>query len=109
MHGCRVAALVGLLGLALAGCGQNRMISKSPAPARGINAVLAAHERELLAKPGVVGVCVGLSADGKTQCLKIMLARKDPELERSLPCMLDGHPVVTEITGEIKPMNPTPR
>jgi len=109
MHGCRVAALVGLLGLALAGCGQNRMISKSPAPARDINAVLAAHERELLAKPGVVGVYVGLLADGKTLCLKVMLARKDPALERSLPRTLEGHPVVAEVTGEIKPMNLGPR
>jgi len=85
------------------------MISKSPTPARDINTVLAAHERELLAKPGVAGVYIGLLTDGKTPCLKVMLARKDRELERSLPRMLEGYPVVTEVTGEIRPMNPRPR
>ena len=82
------------------------MTSKPPTPARDINVVLAAHEGELLAKPGVVGIYVGLSADGKTPCLKVMLAKKDPEWERSLPRALEGHPVITEVTGEIRPMHP---
>lgn len=98
--------LLGVLGLMLAGGCRNSMNSKPSTPPRDINAVLAAHDRELLARPGVVGVYVGLMADGKTPCLKVMLARKDSALERSLPRALEGHPVVTEVTGEIRPLNP---
>jgi hypothetical protein len=72
---------------------------------RDINAVLADHDQELLAIPGVVGVYVGLLKDDKTACLKIMLTRKDPALERRLPRTLEGYPVVTEVNGEIRPMD----
>ncbi len=73
-------------------------------PRRDINAVLAAHDRELLERPGVVGVYVGLLPDGRTPCLKIMLARSDPAAARALPATLEGHPVVLEVTGEIRPL-----
>jgi hypothetical protein len=75
-----------------------------PAPKKDINAVLAAHDKELIAKPGVVGVYVGTLDDGKTPCLKIMLAKADPEIERSLPKVIEGYRVVTEVTGAIRPM-----
>ena len=75
----------------------------SASPRRDINAVLAAHDGELLAKPGVVGVYVGLKADGKTPCLRVMLAKDDAELQRSIPPTLEGYPVITEVTGEIRP------
>lgn len=75
-----------------------------PAPKRDINAVLADHDKRTLAIPGVVGIYVGLLPDGRTPCLKVMLARKSPELERSIPPTLEGHPVLTEVTGEIRPL-----
>jgi hypothetical protein len=71
---------------------------------RDINAVLADHDKEWLAIPGVVGVYVGLLHDGKTPCLKVMLARKDSSLESRIPRVLEGYPVVTEVTGEIRPL-----
>ncbi len=77
----------------------------STLPARDINAVLADHDDELMALPGVVGVYVGLLKDDRTLCLKVMLARKDPALERSIPRTLEGHRVLTEVTGEIRPLN----
>lgn len=74
------------------------------APLRDINAVLADHDDGLLAIPGVVGVYVGLLKDEKTPCLKVMLAREDSGLKRRIPRLLEGHPVVTEVTGEIHPL-----
>jgi len=78
-------------------------MAQSPTP-RDINDVLRAHDKELLAVPGVVGVYVGVLADGKTACLKVMLARKSPETERAIPKTLEGYPVEIEVTGEIKPL-----
>ena len=82
------------------------MTSRNPTtPQRDINAVLAAHDQQLLATPGVVGVYVGLLRDGKTPCLKVMLATADAKLARSIPSSLEGYPVVTEVTGEIRPLS----
>lgn len=77
---------------------------KSASPRRDINDVLRAHDKELLAIPGVVGVYVGVMDDGKTSCLKVMLARTSPEIERALPKTLEGYPVMPEVTGEIRPL-----
>ena len=74
-----------------------------PTPSSDINAVLRAHDRELLSFPHVVGVYVGLLADEKTPCLKVMLSRKDPATERALPKSLEGYPVSVEVTGDIRP------
>jgi hypothetical protein len=71
---------------------------------RDINAVLRAHDRELLAINGVVGVYVGLLDDGKTSCLKVMVIAKTIELERAIPKTLEGYPVIIEVTGEIRPL-----
>jgi hypothetical protein len=88
----------------LIGCHSSMNSKDSAAPQRDINAVLAAHDQELLAIPGVVGVYVGLREDGRTQCLKVMLARLTPENQRAIPRQLEGYPVVTEVTGEIRPL-----
>ena len=74
------------------GLGFAQLMAETPSPGRDINAVLAAHDRQLLELPAVVGVYVGVLADGKTPCLKVMLARPTP--------------VVTEISGEIRPLRP---
>jgi hypothetical protein len=57
-----------------------------------------------LANPGVVGVYEGLLEDNKTPCLKVMVARKAPELEKRIPKSLEGYPVVIEETGTIRPL-----
>jgi len=99
-----------IIGFALfaltAGCPKNMAQDNSPSPKRDINAVLRDHDKKLLAIPGVVGVYVGVLEDGKTPCLKVMLARKTPEAERDVPKSIEGYPVVSEVTGEIRPLKP---
>ena len=95
--------LVAAIVLVLA-CSQSMAQNSSASPKRDINAVLAAHDRELLALPDVVGVYVGVLEDGRTACLKVMLARKNPETERKIPHLLEGYPVIVEVTGEIRPL-----
>lgn len=75
---------------------------QSSSPKRDINAVLAAHDNELLAVPGVVGVYVATLDDGRTLCLKVMLVEDKPELRRAVPPMIEGYPVVLEVTGEVR-------
>ena len=90
----------------IVGLGLAQLMAESPSPRRDINAVLAAHDRQLLNLPAVVGVYVGVLADGKTPCLKVMLARPTPDTERKIPREIEGFPVITEISGEIRPLRP---
>jgi len=71
---------------------------------RDINAVLRDHDKELMAIPNVVGVYVGVLGDGKTQCLKVMIARKSAATERAIPQSIEGYAVIAEVTGPIKPL-----
>ena len=87
---------------AIVGLGFAQLMAESPSPRCDIDAVLAAHDRQLLDLPAVVGVL----ADGKTPCLKVMLARPTAETERKIPRKIEGYPVVTEISGEIRPLLP---
>src|SRR6266550_5033746 len=87
--------------------GQNMAQNSSPAPKRDINAVLAAHDKELLAIQGVVGVYVGILKNRRTPCLKVMLVHKNPETERQIPPVIEGYPVVTEVTGENRALGTT--
>ena len=77
-------------------------MENSPQPKRDINDILAAHDKELLAIPDVVGVYVGTTEDGRKPCLKVMLARRNSESERKIPRTIEGYPVVTEITGRVR-------
>jgi hypothetical protein len=100
-----MSCVVGFALLTFAGgCHKNMAEDNSPSPKRDINEVLRDHDKALLAIPGVVGVYVAVLEDGKTPCLKVMLARKTPESERDIPKTLEGHPVISEVTGEIKPL-----
>src|SRR6266513_3357526 len=85
-------------------CRQNMAQGSSSSPKRDINAVLAAHDKELLAIPGVVGVYVGTLEDRRTPCLRVMLARKTAE-SRKVPQSIEGYPVVIEVTGEIRALD----
>ncbi len=78
--------------------------NSSPSLKRDINAVLSAHDKELLAVPGVVGVYVGVLEDRRTPCLRVMLARKTPESARKVPRSIEGYPVIVDVTGEIRPL-----
>lgn len=95
-----------LIATLLAGCESSMPAPKPPGGLRDINVVIADHDKRLMALPGVVGVYVGLMDDNATPCLKVMLAREDPQVRRSIPREIEGYRVITEVTGEIKPMAP---
>lgn len=97
----RICVLFIGIGLILA-CRSNMAQTNSSSPRRDINAVLAAHDKELLAIPDVVGVSVATLDDRRTPCLRVMLARKNAKSERAIPRSIEGYPVVLDITGEIR-------
>ena len=106
MNGFRALFLVLVAGV-WAACGapvQDEEAARDSMSRTDINEVLRAHDDELMAIPGVGGLYVGLLDDGETPCIKIMVVEKTPALEEKLPKSLDGHPVVVEETGVIRPL-----
>ncbi len=91
-----------VIGLFLTNCAPPK---QSPPPRKDINGVLKAHERELMALPGVVGIAVGLLPDNKTLCLKVLVVKETEELKNKIPKSLDGYPVVIEESGVIRPLS----
>ncbi len=91
----------------LAGCQahpEGAPTTEQTMPKPDINAVLRAHDQELMAIPGVVGVYVGLLPDQKTPCLKVMATKITRELKRAVPKSLEGYKVELEETGPIRLM-----
>jgi len=82
----------------------NETVRQETMNRKDINDVLREHDDELLAIPGVVGVYVGVLADDKTPCLKIMVVKKSEDLEKAIPKTIDGYPVEIEETGIIRPL-----
>ena len=93
-----------IIAAVIIGCA-NLMIGKaSPMPKRDINAVLRDHDKELMAISNVVGVYVGATKGTNEPCLKVMLRRKPSKEDPAIPKEIEGYPVVTEVTGEIRPL-----
>jgi hypothetical protein len=93
-----------LCALALTGCPKAMPQNDSGSSKPDINAVLTAHQKEILSVPGVVGLYVGVMDDKKTPCIKVMLSRLTPENTRAIPDDLEGYRVIKEVTGEIRPL-----
>lgn len=69
---------------------------------RPIEEVIAAHDAELMAAPGVTAVYQGLAADG-TPCVTVGVVRRTPELERVIPPEIEGWRVEIVETGALGP------
>jgi len=65
--------------------------------------VMDAHVQELMAVPGVVGVAVG-ALENNEPCIKVLVAKRTPEVRKRIPRTLEGYQVVVEVTGEIRAM-----
>ena len=92
-----------IAGLMLA-CANLGIGKASPMPKRDINAVLRDHDKELMALPNVVGVYVGVLEGTNEPCLRVMLKREPSKDDLQIPKRIEGFPVVTEITGELRPL-----
>jgi len=66
-----------------------------------IKTVMDAHVNELMAISGVVGVAIGVT-EGGVPCIQVLIAEATDELMKQIPELLEGHPVVTVVTGIIR-------
>ena len=69
-----------------------------------IQEVKKKHETRLLALPGVVSVGIGRDNEGNAAII-IGLERARTQAEAQLPNTLDGHKVIVQISGTLKPMD----
>lgn len=82
------------------------MLSKAHPQIKATMVVQERHTPDLMTNPEVVGTAVTVTEDGKPA---ILIMTKTPALKKGqgLPNMIEGIPVVVEVTGEIKPMKPS--
>lgn len=73
-------------------------------PTQDIKTVMEAHVDELMATEGVTAVAIGELDDG-TPCIMVYIVKESDELMARIPGKLDGHPVVVEVSGVIRPMS----
>lgn len=95
-----------MLALVFPGCtksGEEKPAEQQKPMLRDINDVMRDHTNELMSLPGVVGVFIGQGADG-VPCIKVMIAEEDSMVIRRIPKELEGHTVIVEVTGEIRPL-----
>jgi hypothetical protein len=71
-------------------------------PERDIETVMNAHVDRLMALSGVAAVAIGLLPD-HTPCIKVYVVELTADLAGRIPDALEGHPVVVEESGEIRP------
>ena len=60
----------------------------------------ARHAHRLLELPGVVSVGIGRDDDGRP-AIVVGVAAAPPEIRARLPQALEGHPVVTRVSGTL--------
>ena len=88
------------------GCGKktvNDRGGKIKMVAKTIEEVLEENTDRWMSISGVVGTAIGEYKD--KPCIKILVVKKTPELTDKIPSTLEGFPVVTQETGEIRALD----
>jgi len=68
-----------------------------------IKEVIQKRSKEIMSIPGIEGLYQGETNDSKP-CIKVMVATESDSVNNKIPKMLDGYPVIIEVTGKIIPM-----
>lgn len=107
VRGGRAALLVALtaIGAACSSRAGHEMDSTSVRPS--IEAVLRAHTDSLMRIPGVVGTAIG-QCDAMN-CIKVLVVRATPELQKGIPDTIDGYRVVLDETGTVRALDSSRR
>ncbi len=73
-------------------------------PQRSIDEVLGDYTPRWMSIPGVVGTGIGKCAD--QPCIRVMVAKKTPELVEKIPSKVEGYVVDIVETGTFRPRPP---
>jgi hypothetical protein len=65
-----------------------------------IEEVQSKYQDQIMEIPGVVGV--GIGAVDSVKVIKVLVVKKNKDLEKKIPKKLDSYSVIVEETGEIK-------
>jgi hypothetical protein len=99
----RVVKAAALIAYAIgaAACSSRDVTQDSTVAHAPIDSVLRSHTDSLMRVNGVVGTAIG-ECDG-SPCIKVLVVAATPELQRVIPKTLEGHKVVIEETGVVRP------
>lgn len=67
-----------------------------------IQEVKTAWEERLMAIPGVMGVGIGLTKQGKHKCIKVYVNRQQFLTTPAIPQEIEGYPVEVETRGAFR-------
>lgn len=81
-------------------------LSKAHPQIQATMAIQETHTPDLMSNPEVVGTAVTLTADGKP-AIMVMTKTDKLKLGKDIPALIEGVPVVIEVTGVIRPMKTT--
>ena len=99
-------AVIVLLTAAVLSCGSPGEVKtrrEGAVQEKSIEVVLTQHTDGLMSLPGVVGTAIG-ECTGKP-CIKVLVAKKSPELLKKIPSTLEGYPVEIDETGEFRALD----
>lgn len=102
-HDIQPALVVALLLFSSAAISCQQGGNEEVSTTNDIESVMEVHVPELMSIVGVTAVGIGELPDG-SPCIKVYVVKKTDELVRKIPAQLEGHPVVIEESGEIKPL-----
>lgn len=74
----------------------------SSQPTKSIEQVKAAWEERLMARPGVIGVGIGLTKDGQEPAIKVYINHQAAAQAAQIPQEIEGYPVEVEIRGAFR-------
>lgn len=80
-------------------------LSKSHPQIQATMVIQENHTPDLMKNPEVVGTAVTVTGDGKP-AIMVMTKTDKLKIGKDIPAMIDGVPVVIEVTGVIRPMKP---
>lgn len=81
------------------------MHSNSNSNKQTVNSIINNQGKEITAIANIVGIYAGLLEDQHTECIKVLVTKKDQETERQIYNTIKGVPVVIEQTGPVTPLN----
>ena len=101
LHRVLNAAALIVFAIWAAACSSREAQRDSTVTKAPIESVLRSHTDSLMRINGVIGTAIG--ACDSVPCIKVLVIAATPALQRAIPKTLEGHKVIIEATGVVRP------